>query len=134
MPTMLDIHHFLVHDDFFFYHFGSFYQTTTIVALSFVTGLVLLMCAAFNGGYYLEQFLSGTVLSGFTQGAALLICISQTKHLLAISIVRSFLMMIIPLLTFALGIPPDADNAQKVLIGLWEGREAFNYVTLIIGV
>lgn len=45
----------------------------------------MLIAAACNVGYYLEQFLSLTVLSGFTQGAAVLICISQAKHLLAIS-------------------------------------------------
>lgn len=69
---------------------NMFYLDLTIVfffsvALAFVTGLVVLIAAAFNGGYYMEQFLSAAVLSGFTQGAAFLICVSQTKHLLAIS-------------------------------------------------
>lgn len=98
------------------------------VGLAFVTGLVVLFAAAFNAGYHLEQLLSATVLSGFTQGAAFLICVSQTKHLLAISTDPR------NRTNPRLGIPPDADNAQAVLIGLWQKRDSFNHLALFIGV
>ncbi len=58
------------------------------IALAFFVGLIQFLLGAFRLGF-LVNFLSHPVISGFTSAAALIIGLSQLKHLLGIDIPRS---------------------------------------------
>lgn len=58
------------------------------VTLAFLVGLIQFLLGAFRLGF-LVNFLSHPVISGFTSAAALIIGLSQLKHLLGVDIPRS---------------------------------------------
>jgi len=58
------------------------------IALAFFVGMIQFLLGAFRLGF-LVNFLSHPVISGFTSAAALIIGLSQLKHLLGINIPRS---------------------------------------------
>ncbi|WP_409419243.1 SulP family inorganic anion transporter [Marinomonas sp. RS-M-Aa-14] len=60
-------------------------QMLIVVTLSFLTGLIQFLLGALRLGA-LVNFISHTVIVGFTTGAALLIATSQIKHLLGIEV------------------------------------------------
>lgn len=55
------------------------------MVLALQTGVILIAAGIFQVGFIVENLLSAPVLSGFTQGAAVLIVLSQLKHVLGIS-------------------------------------------------
>ncbi len=63
---------------------GSAAYIALAAALSLISGAMLLLCGAIRLGY-LAQLLSRPVISGFISGSAVLIILSQTKHLLGVS-------------------------------------------------
>ena len=60
------------------------------IALAFMVGVIQFLLGVFRLGF-LVNFLSHPVISGFTSAAALIIGLSQLKHLLGINIPRSHL-------------------------------------------
>ena len=58
------------------------------ITLAFLVGLIQFLLGAFRLGF-LVNFLSHPVISGFTSAAALIIGLSQLKHLLGVDIARS---------------------------------------------
>lgn len=67
---------------------GSEVYIGLAIALAFFVGLIQFLLGAFRLGF-LVNFLSHPVISGFTSAAALIIGLSQLKHLLGIDIARS---------------------------------------------
>ena len=67
---------------------GSADYIMLAVLLAFTVGVLLLIMGIFRLGF-LVNFLSRPVVSGFTSAAAIIIAISQLKHLLGVSIERS---------------------------------------------
>lgn len=67
---------------------GSAEYIVFAISLAFITGILLLVMGIFRLGF-LVNFLSRPVISGFTSAAAIIIAISQLKHLLGINIERS---------------------------------------------
>lgn len=67
---------------------GSASYIALAISLALVVGLIQFFLGAFRLGF-LVNFLSHPVISGFTSAAALIIGISQLKHLLGVSIGRS---------------------------------------------
>jgi SulP family sulfate permease len=61
---------------------------TLAIALAFFVGVMQFLLGAFRLGF-LVNFLSHPVISGFTSAAALIIGLSQLKHLLGVNIPRS---------------------------------------------
>ena len=53
---------------------------SSAVCLAMQTGVILLAGGILQVGFIVENLLSAPVLSGFTQGAAVLIVLSQLKH------------------------------------------------------
>lgn len=67
---------------------GTEMYLTLAITLAFLVGLIQFLLGAFRLGF-LVNFLSHPVISGFTSAAALIIGLSQLKHLLGVDIARS---------------------------------------------
>lgn len=83
------------------------------LTLAFLVGLIELALGLFRLGF-LVNFISRPVLVGFTNAAALVIALSQVKHLLGVSI-------------------PSAENVAEQLVLLAQNLGAVNWVTAAIG-
>ncbi len=84
------------------------------IALAFFVGMIQFLLGAFRLGF-LVNFLSHPVISGFTSAAALIIGLSQLKHLLGISL-------------------PNSHHIHEVLINAIKNIGSTNLFTLGIGV
>lgn len=92
------------------------YQTvynTLAIQCSLLIGLVYLTAGLLRAGF-ITIFLSHTVVSGFTSGAAVIIGCSQLKYLFGYDIGRP-------------------DTVQEVIVRLIEGIDKFNYKTFLMG-
>ena len=83
------------------------------IALALIVGLIQLLLGVFRLGF-LVNFLSHPVISGFTSAAALIIGLSQLKHLLGIDIARSH-------------------HVHEILLQAIEKFGAVNWITFAIG-
>lgn len=83
------------------------------ITLALLVGLIQFSLGAFRLGF-LVNFLSHPVISGFTSAAALIIGLSQLKHLLGVDLARSH-------------------HIHEILIEAVEKAGAINWVTVIIG-
>ncbi len=86
---------------------------TLAVALAFFVGLIQFLLGAFRLGF-LVNFLSHPVISGFTSAAALIIGLSQLKHLLGVNIPRSH-------------------HVHEILINAIQQAGSIHWATLAIG-
>lgn len=84
-----------------------------VVSLTLLTGLIQLVLGLFRMGS-LVNFISHTVVIGFTAGAAILIAVSQLKHLLGIAM-------------------PGGISMLASLEQLWNGLDGVNPVALEAG-
>ncbi len=92
---------------------GSQTFITLAITLALMVGLIQFLLGAFRLGF-LVNFLSHPVISGFTSAAALIIGLSQLKHLLGVDIERSH-------------------HIHEILIQAFEQVGAINWFTLGIG-
>ena len=83
------------------------------ITLAFFVGLIQFLLGIFRLGF-LVNFLSHPVISGFTSAAALIIGLSQLKHLLGVDIPRSH-------------------HVHEILLHAIEKIGAINWVTFLIG-
>lgn len=83
------------------------------IQCSFLAGLIFLGMGIFRLGF-VTQFLSRAVISGFTSGAAIVIAMSQIKHLLGITI-------------------PSSNQIQKLIQSLVQNIDQFNWRTFVMG-
>ncbi|MCB9266333.1 MAG: solute carrier family 26 protein [Lewinellaceae bacterium] len=83
------------------------------ITLALFVGLIQFLLGAFRLGF-LVNFLSHPVISGFTSAAALIIGLSQLKHLLGVNIPRSH-------------------HIHEILIGAVERFGEINWATFLIG-
>jgi sulfate transporter 4 len=93
------------------------YQTlynTLAIQCSFLSGLVYISMGVFRLGF-LTRFLSHSVVSGFTTGAAVIIAMSQAKYLLDVEVVRS-------------------DKLQDILYSMVGNVSHTNWKTVVMGV
>ena len=93
---------------------GSSEYVMLAILLAFITGILLLIMGIFRLGF-LVNFPSRPVISGFTSAAAIIIAISQLKHLLGINIERS-------------------KFAHQTLFDIFRNIGETNFYTLIIGI
>lgn len=93
---------------------GSELYILLAITLAFLVGVIQFSLGVFRLGF-LVNFLSHPVISGFTSAAALIIGLSQLKHLLGVEIARSH-------------------HVHEILLGAIEQFEAINWVTVAIGV
>lgn len=84
------------------------------IVLALMVGAIQFLLGVFRLGF-LVNFLSHPVVSGFTSAAALIIGLSQLKHLLGIDIPRSH-------------------HINEIILNAIENFENINWITLIIGV
>ena len=84
------------------------------IVLALMVGAIQFLLGVFRLGF-LVNFLSHPVVSGFTSAAALIIGLSQLKHLLGIDIPRSH-------------------HINEIVLNAIENFENINWITLIIGV
>ncbi len=84
------------------------------VTLALMVGLIQFFLGVFRLGF-LVNFLSHPVISGFTSAAALIIGLSQLKHLLGVDIERSH-------------------HIHEILLGAIQEFAAINWMTLAIGI
>ncbi|MCP3929474.1 MAG: solute carrier 26 family protein [Bacteroidetes bacterium] len=84
------------------------------ITLALMVGLIQFGLGVFRLGF-LVNFLSHPVVSGFTSAAALIIGLSQLKHLLGIDIPRSH-------------------HVHKTIINAFENIADINWITFIIGI
>ncbi len=84
------------------------------IALALFVGVIQFLLGAFRLGF-LVNFLSHPVISGFTSAAALIIGLSQLKHLLGVNIPRSH-------------------HVHKILLNAIEQFGAVNWFTLAVGI
>ncbi|MDX1684590.1 MAG: solute carrier family 26 protein [Saprospiraceae bacterium] len=84
------------------------------ITLAFIVGIIQFLLGVFKLGF-LVNFLSHPVISGFTSAAALIIGLSQLKHLLGVDIARSH-------------------HVHEILIQAFEKAGDINWITLAIGV
>ncbi len=94
----------------------------------------MLAAGLFHFGFIVENLLSAPVLSGFTQGAAILIIMSQLKHVLGISATKLRRSRRSCLDTISLGIPGNAETIQELLHGVFSKFLSINWFALIMGV
>ncbi|RMG24507.1 MAG: solute carrier 26 family protein [Bacteroidetes bacterium] len=92
---------------------GSETYIALAITLAFLVGMTQFLLGAFRLGF-LVNFLSHPVISGFTSAAALIIGLSQLKHLLGIDIPRSH-------------------HIHEILLNAIEGAGDINPYTLAIG-
>ncbi|MCV6612941.1 MAG: sulfate permease [Amphritea sp.] len=98
---------------------------TIAINLSLLTGLILLLLRALRLGA-IVNFMSHSVISGFTSAAALLIAVSQIRHLTGLEIPRdSFItdQLMQPLLQFNSINPSTLSLACAALFTLWFVKE-----------
>lgn len=93
---------------------GTDTYITLAITLAFMVGVIQFLLGAFKLGF-LVNFLSHPVISGFTSAAALIIGLSQLKHLLGINIPRSH-------------------HVHKILIHAFEQRADIHWLTVLFGV
>jgi SulP family sulfate permease len=67
---------------------GTEYYILLAIALALMVGLIQFLMGVFRLGF-LVNFLSKPVISGFTSAAAIIIAMSQLKHLLGVELTRS---------------------------------------------
>ncbi len=84
------------------------------IALAFFVGVIQFLLGVFRLGF-LVNFLSHPVISGFTSAAALIIGLSQLKHLLGVDIARSH-------------------HVHEILMQAFEKINDINWATFAIGV
>ena len=84
------------------------------ITLAFMVGLIQFLLGVFRLGF-LVNFLSHPVISGFTSAAALIIGLSQLKHLLGIEISRSH-------------------HIHEILLQAFEKIGEINWITFAIGI
>ncbi len=84
------------------------------ITLAFMVGMIQFLLGAFRLGF-LVNFLSHPVISGFTSAAALIIGLSQLKHLLGINIARSH-------------------HVHEILLQAVEKIGAVNWTTFAVGI
>ncbi len=65
---------------------GTAEYTQLAIFYSLIYGIIFLILGLLNVGFLLENILSRPALSGFTQGAAILIAFSQAKNILGIHV------------------------------------------------
>ncbi|GAA5445244.1 putative sulfate transporter Rv1739c [Microbulbifer sp. NBRC 101763] len=91
---------------------GAVDYLSAAAALALLSGAILAVLGALRLGM-LANFLSHPVISGFITASALLIALSQLRHLL--------------------GISASGDTAPELLVSLWENLSAVNNLALITG-
>jgi len=84
------------------------------ITLAFMVGMIQFLLGIFRLGF-LVNFLSHPVISGFTSAAALIIGLSQLKHLLGVEIARSH-------------------HVHEILLQAIEQIGAINWITFAIGI
>ena len=84
------------------------------ITLAFLVGVIQFLLGVFRLGF-LVNFLSHPVISGFTSAAALIIGLSQLKHLLGVDIPRSH-------------------HVHEIIIHAFEKVGAINWMTFTIGI
>jgi SulP family sulfate permease len=82
--------------------------------LAFLIGVIQLTFGLLKMGF-LVNFLSRPVISGFTSGAAVIIALSQLKHLTGIPL-------------------PSSNHIQAVFYELWTNFQSLHWLTLSVGV
>ena len=92
---------------------GSETYIALAIALALLVGIIQFSLGAFRLGF-LVNFLSHPVISGFTSAAALIIGLSQLKHLLGINITRSH-------------------HVHEILIEAFEKFGEINWITFAVG-
>ncbi|MCB0840984.1 MAG: solute carrier family 26 protein, partial [Bacteroidetes bacterium] len=92
---------------------GTETYLTLAITLAFMVGMIQFLLGLFRLGF-LVNFLSHPVISGFTSAAALIIGLSQLKHLLGIDIPRSH-------------------HIHEIIIHAIEQAGQINWMTFIIG-
>lgn len=93
---------------------GSATYVYFALTLTFMVGLIQFVMGLARLGH-LVNFISHSVIVGFTAGAALLIASSQTKHFLGIEL-------------------PSGLHVYEVLAGTWKQAEQINWMTVVVGV
>ena len=91
---------------------GSPYYVQLAASLALISGLIVLACGLLRLGF-VSRLLSRPVVVGFISGSAVLIVISQLKHLT--------------------GIPISGSGAAQALISLFRNSDKANLTTLLIG-
>ncbi|MBR9923183.1 MAG: solute carrier 26 family protein [Bacteroidetes bacterium] len=93
---------------------GSETYITLAIVLALFVGIIQFLLGAFRLGF-LVNFLSHPVISGFTSAAALIIGLSQLKHLLGVDIARSH-------------------HVHEILLQAFEKTGDINWTTFAIGI
>ena len=93
---------------------GSASYIALAITLAFLVGLIQFLLGVFRLGF-LVNFLSHPVISGFTSAAALIIGLSQLKHLLGINLARSH-------------------HVHEILLEAFKRIEEANWATFAIGI
>lgn len=83
------------------------------ITLALLSGVFLTAMGVFKCGF-LGNFLSHSVVSGFISASAIIIALSQLKHIL--------------------GIPLHGDNVHDLVGGLWQYAGDIQWVTVLLGV
>ncbi|WP_299588883.1 sulfate permease [uncultured Microbulbifer sp.] len=91
---------------------GEVDYLSAAAALALLSGGILSLLGALRLGM-LANFLSHPVISGFITASALLIALSQLRHLL--------------------GVPASGDTAPELLLSLWQNVQNVNSLTLLTG-
>ncbi|MBW3468431.1 SulP family inorganic anion transporter [Arthrospiribacter ruber] len=84
------------------------------LTLAFLVGLIQFGMGALRLGFVVN-FLSHPVINGFTSAAAIIIGLSQVKHLLRINL-------------------PNSEHVQEMLIALWNNVGDIHWITFGIGI
>lgn len=92
---------------------GTSEYLTAAITLAFLSGLMLVAMSILRLGF-LANFLSHPVISGFISASGILIALSQLKHLL--------------------GIKAEGDTLPYLVVGLYQGLDTVNPITVAIGV
>ncbi|RTE66326.1 sulfate permease [Amphritea opalescens] len=85
---------------------------TTVILLTFISGIMLTLMGLFRLGF-LANFLSHPVISGFITASAIIIAVSQLKHLLGVSV--------------------SGHNLPELLLALVKALPELNLATLLMG-
>jgi len=93
---------------------GSATYVYFALTLTFMVGVIQLVMGIARLGH-LVNFISHSVIVGFTAGAALLIAASQTKHFLGVEM-------------------PPGLHVHEVLVEVWRRGAEINWMTVVVGV
>ncbi|MBX2927633.1 MAG: solute carrier family 26 protein [Saprospiraceae bacterium] len=93
---------------------GTEQYIALVILLALLVGVLQLLLGVFRLGF-MVNFLSHPVISGFTSAAAIVIGLSQLKHLLGISL-------------------PRGERLHEILAGAWQHVGETNLLTLSIGI